>query len=68
MKEMHHRISISVLCKWFDVSRQAYYQHEWRLAIEIFEHGLLLDEIKSIRERHNRIGVRKLQVMLSSFM
>jgi transposase InsO family protein len=68
MKESHSRISIGVLCKWFAVSRQAYYQHEWRLSVEVFEHGLLLDEIKSIRTRHNRIGVRKLQVMLSSFM
>ena len=68
MRELHDRISISVLCKWFDVSRQAYYQHEWRLAVEVFEHGLLLDEIKLIRTRHNRIGVRKLHIMLVPFM
>ena len=68
MKELYSCIRISVLCKWFDVSRQAYYQHECRLAVEVFEHGLLLDEIKSIRERHNRIGVRKLQIMLVPFM
>ena len=65
---MYCHIRISVLCQWFDVSRQACYQHEWRLAAEVFEHGVILDEIKSIRERHNRIGVRKLQVMLASFM
>jgi len=68
MKEMHKGISIFVLCNHFGISRQAYYQHEWRLSIDVFEHGLLLDEIKSIRERHNRIGVRKLHVMLISFM
>ena len=62
MKELYCHIRISDLCQWFDVSRQAYYQHEWRLAAEVFEHGVILDEIKSIRERHNRIGVRKLQV------
>ena len=68
MKEMHKNIGVAVLCNHFGISRQAYYQHEWRLALEVFEGGLLLDEIKSIRERHNRIGVRKLHVMLVSFM
>jgi transposase InsO family protein len=68
MKTSHDRISISFLCQLFSVSRQAYYQHEWRLSIEVFEHGLLLDEIKSIRLRHNRIGARKLHVMLFPFM
>ena len=68
MKEHHKHISIGVLCKYFSISRQAYYQHEWLLTEEVFHHGLLLDEIRVIRERHTRIGVRKLQVMLEAFM
>lgn len=68
MKHNHSNISIRILCEYFSISRQAYYQHEWYLSNELFEHGLLLEEIKSIRSRHNRIGVRKLQVMLSPFI
>ena len=68
MNQNHSNISIINLCKYFSISRQAYYQHEWFLSKEVFEHGLLLEEVKSIRSRHNRIGVRKLQVMLGTFI
>jgi transposase InsO family protein len=68
MKESHKNISIGVLCKYFSISRQAYYQHEWFLSEEVFQHGLLLDEIRAIRQRHNRVGVRKLQIMLEPFI
>jgi len=68
MKDIHASVSISFLCKCFDVSRQAWYQHERDLAYEVFQSGILLDEIKDIRKRHHRIGVRKLQVMLVPFM
>jgi len=68
MKEHHKNVSISVLCKHFSISRQAYYQHEWFLSEEVFQHGLIIDEVRDIRQRHNRIGVRKLHIMLESFM
>ena len=68
MKEMHKNIRIGVLCKYFNISRQAYYQHEWHVTEEVFAHGLILEEVRMIRQRHNRIGVRKLQVMLEAFM
>jgi len=68
MKDNHQTISIWILCKYFSISRQAYYQHEWQLSEEVFQHGLLLDEVKLIRQRHTRIGVRKLQFMLEPFM
>lgn len=68
MKDVHQKFSIGFLCKCFSISRQAYYQHEWFLAEEVFHHGLLLDEVRAIRSRHNRIGVRKLHVMLEAFM
>jgi transposase InsO family protein len=56
------------MCKWFGISRQAYYQHEWNLSEEVFQYDLVLDEIKDIRERHPRMGVRKLQELLRPFM
>jgi hypothetical protein len=56
------------LCRWFGISRQAYYQHEWSLSEDVFHHSLVLDEIKDIRQRHPRMGVRKLQELLRPFL
>jgi transposase InsO family protein len=55
-------------CKFFSISRQSYYQHEWRLSKDVLDFGLLLDEVKEIRKRHTRLGTRKLYAMLRSFM
>jgi transposase InsO family protein len=68
MKDNYRNINIGFLCNCFNISRQAYYQHEWLLSEEVFQYGLLLDEVRDIRRRHNRIGVRKLHVMLEAFM
>jgi len=68
MKEEYAHMSIGKLCKWFGISRQSYYQHEWNRSKAIFQYGLLIEEIHTIRKRHNRVGVRKLQEMLRSFM
>lgn len=68
MKSYYSNISICSLCKWFGISRQSYYQHEWRLTEEVFQYGVLLEAVKEIRKRHHRVGVRKLQEMLRPFM
>ena len=68
MKESHEYISIGVLCKWFCISRQAYYKHEWTLTEERFQCSLILEETRAIRKRHPRLGVRKLQELLRPFM
>jgi len=68
MKDGHKYISLTALCKWFGISRQAYYQHEWNLSKEVFQYGLLLEEIREIRKRHHRMGVRKLHELLHLFM
>jgi transposase InsO family protein len=68
MKESYGHISMRSLCKWFGISRQSYYQHEWSLSEEVFHCGLLIEEIKHIRSRHRRMGVRKLQELLRPFM
>jgi len=67
MKE-RHEVSTGDLCGWFGISRQAYYQHEWSLSEEIFRNGLLLEEVKTIRSRHRRMGVRKLMELLRPVM
>jgi transposase InsO family protein len=68
MKICYENISINSLCEVFEVSRQAYYQHERSLMEDFFEWGLVLEEVRIIRQRHPRIGVRKLQEMLAPFM
>ena len=68
MKEAYTHISLRVMCRWFEISRQAYYQHEWNLSEEVFQCDLILEEVKKIRVDHKRIGVRKLQEMLRPFM
>jgi len=68
MKDSQKYVSIYKLCKWFGISRQAYYQHEWKQAEEIFHYSLVLEEVKNIRQRHHRMGVRKLQALLRPFM
>jgi transposase InsO family protein len=68
MKDGHKYINIGTLCKWFGISRQSYYQHEWNLAEDVFQQDFVLEEIKNIRQRHPRMGVRKLQEVLHPFM
>jgi transposase InsO family protein len=68
MKDEHGYIRIGALCKWFGVSRQAYYQHEWKLAEEVLWYDHVLEEIKNIRQRHPKLGVRKIQELLRPFM
>jgi transposase InsO family protein len=68
MKDGHKYLNIETLCKWFGISRQAYYKHEWNLAEDVFHHDLVLEEVKKIRQRHSRMGARKLQEMLRPFM
>jgi transposase InsO family protein len=68
MKDSHEYVSMDKLCQWFGISRQAYYQHEWKQAEEMFQYSLVLEEVRSIRQRHHRMGVRKLQELLRPFM
>ena len=68
MRDGHEYFSLSTFCKCFGISRQAWYQHEWNLSKDIFQYGLLLEEVKKIRKRHQRMGVRKLHELLRSFM
>ena len=68
MKERYEHISIGVICRWFGISRQAYYQHERNLSEEVLQCDILLEEVREIRKDHPRMGVRKLQERLRPFM
>lgn len=53
-------MSTQVASSWFGISRQAYYQAQQRQRQEQAEEALLLDLVQALRQRHPRLGVRKL--------
>lgn len=63
-----HQIGLARLCGWFGITRQAYYQHQWRVQDTSIEQYLVLQQVKEIRQVHPRMGVRKLYELLEDFM
>ena len=68
MKSAYPRIGLAKLCGWFGISRQAYYQHSWTAMTTIFEEDSVIKQVRAIRNKHPRIGTRKLYVMLQPFL
>ena len=68
MKSNFSHIGLATLCGWFGVTRQAYYQNNWKGIDISIEEDLILKEVLSIRKRHPRMGTRKLYKKLQSFM
>ncbi len=67
MKTTFSHIGLAKLCGWFGITRQAYYENTWK-AINIENtHYLIINQVKKIREKHPRLGTRKLFDMLQSF-
>jgi putative transposase len=56
------------LCLLFGITRQSYYQHFWHAEEVGFERQLVVNEVKSIRRYHPRLGGRKLYVLLEPFL
>jgi putative transposase len=50
------------------MTRQAYYQHYWQLEDISYEQELILNEVRSIRKNHSRMGTRKLYGLLEPMM
>lgn len=48
------------LCSWYDISRQAHYQQRWRDQTQVEDEEQVLALVRGIRERHPRLGGRKL--------
>ena len=68
MKNNFARIGLAKLCGWFGVTRQAYYQNNWEGVSTTLEEELVIQQVKSIRSNHKRMGTRKLYEMLHPFM
>lgn len=68
MKDAYHQVSLVKLCRLLGVTRQAYYQHAWRLEEKSIESHLIVQEVLQIRKYHGRMGGRKLYEKLEPFM
>lgn len=56
------------MCLLFGLTRQAYYQYYWQAEETSFEQELVLKQVLGIRNRHPRLGGRKLFTLLESFL
>jgi putative transposase len=68
MKQDFQHIGLAKLCAWFGITRQAYYQNSWKAIDTTIEEELVLQQVKSIRKNHPRLGTRKLYEKLQPFM
>jgi len=68
MKTNFSHIGLAKLCVWFGVTRQAYYQNNWKAIDVSIEEDLILKEVQKIRKNHQRMGTRKLYEKLHPFM
>jgi len=55
------QVSKQAASRWFGISRQAHYQERKRQLVRAAEDQLLVELVQGIRQRHPRMGVRKLQ-------
>lgn len=68
MKQDHPNTGIGALCKLFGKTRHAYYDHLWRQENSMVMEDIILQEVKSIRKKLPRLGVRKLFHMLEPIL
>ena len=68
MKSNFSHIGLARLCGWFGITRQAYYQNNWEGVSTTLEEELIIQQVKSIRKNHRRIGTRKLYEMIQPFL
>jgi transposase InsO family protein len=68
MKINFPHIGLAKLCGWFGITRQAYYQNNWESISTTLEEELVIQQVKSIRKHHRRIGTRKLYEMMYPFL
>ena len=68
MKANFKYIGLAKLCGWLGITRQAYYQNSWKAIDTTIAEELVIQQVKSIRQNHNRMGTRKLYEKLQPFM
>ena len=57
-----------MLCRWFGITRQAYYQNSWAgIGISI-EEDLVLKEMLRVKNSHPAMGTRKMHDFLQPFL
>ena len=61
-------IGLAKLCGWFGITRQAYYQNNWEGISTTIEEDLVIQQVRSIRKNHRRMGARKLYELMQPFM
>ena len=55
---------MSEICGWYEISRQAHYQLKRRQAQQQQQAEQILDLVRQMRQRHKRLGTRKLYHLL----
>ncbi len=58
--------SMTTLCDWYGISRQAHYQMKERQRERAADAQVVLDQVKAFRQRHKRLGTRKLHHVLAA--
>jgi len=53
-------MTMKQICGWFGISRQAHYQRLRRIQAGMSRDGYILAQVRAIRERHPRMGARKI--------
>jgi transposase InsO family protein len=64
MKTHHPSMGVERLCSLFGKTRQAYYDHYWRHSDDQLQEALIVELVRSVRQRLPKIGARKLLLML----
>lgn len=64
LRELHPRLTADAACGLFGYSRQAYYQGFRRGYESSAEVDKILEAVRRIRQRHPKMGARKLKVVL----
>ena len=68
IKDSYPQIALGKYCRLLGLTRQAYYQDQWRYEDTSIEAELIIQEVQAIRRLHPAIGCRKLMVMLQPFL
>lgn len=66
MKTSFRSISLAVLCSWFGITRQAYYQHRKQVEQYAIQEHIVLDLVLDMRSKHKKMGGKKLYSELKS--
>ena len=67
MRDKYPELSLTDICSYFEVTRQAYYKNKEATKKRDIEECLILKEIEKIRKEQPMLGTRKLYVKLQDF-